>query len=198
VLGTVRGIVVGDSAIWVLARGDVPLAIYSRDGTTRSYPMTRGTGPDQIRVATSLEADTNNAVLIWDGTLRRVVQVTVDGGVSIRHSGDELHQDNSTPHFDAIGGRSLQLTALETGLHAGILTENFKGSGDYSRTTISRVEGSRLSPVYSFGALDRWLDSTAAGIRLYAPFPLWETCNARRVAVFDPLEGAVTIVDGEW
>jgi hypothetical protein len=198
VLGMVRGMVAGDSSIWVLARGDLPLAIYSMEGTSRSYPLTRGTGPDQVRVVTSIESDTTDAVLIWEGTLRRIVQVTADGGVSILQSGDELHQDNSTPPFDALGGRSLQLTALETGLHAGMLAENFKGSGDYSRTTIARLEGSKVVPMHSFGALDRWLDSAAAGVRLYAPFPLWEKCNTRRVAVFDPLEGAVTIVDGEW
>jgi hypothetical protein len=194
----VRGMVAGDSVIWVLARGHLPLAIYSMDGTSRSYPLTRGTGPDQVRVVTSIESDTTGAVLIWEGTLRRIVQVTADGVISIRQSGDELHQDNSTPPFDALGGRSLQLTALETGLHAGMLAENFKGSGDYSRTTIARLEGSKVVPVQSFSALDRWLDSAAAGVRLYAPFPLWEKCNSRRVAVFDPLEGAVTIVDGEW
>lgn len=198
VLGMVRDMVAGDSTIWALARGDLPLAIYSMDGTSRSYPLTRGVGPDQVRAAASAEADTGEAALLWDGTLGRVVQIGPDGGVRILHSGPHLQQVTSTPPFDFIGGRSLQLTALETGLHVGMLAENFKGSGDYSRTTIARLEGSKVVTVYGFGALDRWLDSAAAKVRLYAPFPLWEKCNTRRVAVFDPLEGAVTIVDGEW
>lgn len=197
-LGMIRDMAVGDSVTWVVASGDIPLAIYSRDGTTRTYPLTKGEGPDQAQYVASAELDTNDAILVWDGMLGRIIRVDPAGHVTIVYSNGAFQLTSGSPRWDFLGGEINQLTSLSTGVFASILTENRNGSGDLSKSVIIKVATDTVETRYAFQVLDRWLDSASAGRRLFAPFPIWDRCDRDHVAILEPLRGEVVVTDANW
>lgn len=197
-LGEIRDVVLEGGNVWVASRGEVPLARYGLDRSPPSYPLTVGSGPDQVRQLLSLDTDRDGAVVGWDGQLGRIVAVSPSGAVTILQGGAELTDGLTVPRFDYLGGRRNQIAVLAHGLVRAYIVTARWGTTDFARATLLQQHGGVWDTVLTFRATARWIDSLLGERQRFGPFPLWRRCGRDRVAAYTPDDDAIRVYDAEW